>query len=61
MHSSAHQVLFFFIPLAARVLEDRGAAGQPRGSALWEGGHQYTWQRFPDRKVRAIFKVSEQP
>lgn len=53
MHS--YVVVFF---LAARVLEDCGAKRQPCGGALWEGGHQYTWQWFPHRKVRAIFKVS---
>lgn len=48
----------FCSPPVARVLEDCGAERQARGSALWEGGHQYTWQWFPHRKVRAIFKVS---
>lgn len=48
-----------FLPfLAARVLEDCGAERYPCDGALWEGGHQYTWQWFPHRKVRAIFKVS---
>lgn len=44
--------------LVARVLENCGAERLPRGSALWEGGHQYTWQWFPHRKVGTIFKVS---
>lgn len=57
MHSSTDQLSFLFV-LAARVLEDCGAERQPRGGALWEGGHQYTWQWFPHRKIRAIFKVS---
>lgn len=47
-----------FSPPAARVLEGRGAEGQPRGGALWEGGHQYARQRFPHRKVGTLFKVS---
>jgi len=49
---------FSFLFLAARVLEDCGAERQPCSGALWEGGHQYTWQWIPHRKVRAIFKVS---
>lgn len=56
LHALFFRRLFLFP--AARVLADRGAEGLPRGGALWEGGHQYTRQWFPHRKVGALFKVS---
>lgn len=42
---------------AARVLAVSGREGLPRGSALWQGGHEHSRQRVPGGKVGTLLKV----